>query len=54
MDDNKSTTTIQLKGKDLEEFIIIDKWHSLRNKETYLGYQLKRMWYYLKYNIKTY
>ena len=52
MDDNNSTTTIQLKSeefeKELEWFIIRDKYHLLRDEETYLGYQLKRLWYYLK------
>ena len=41
----------QLKGKSLEWFIATDTYHLLRDEETYLGYQLKRAWYYLKLKL---
>lgn len=51
MQDNKREINYQLKDQQLEWFIMTDKYHLLRDKETYLGYQLKRIWYYLKLKL---
>lgn len=40
-----------MQNKKIEWFIVADKCHLLRDEETYLGYQLKRMWYYLKLKL---
>ena len=36
----------------LEYFIMTDKYHLLRDDETYLGYQGKRLWYRIKHLFK--
>tara|TARA_R100000700_G_scaffold40257_1_gene55357 strand:- start:103 stop:267 length:165 start_codon:yes stop_codon:yes gene_type:complete len=51
MQDNNKEIHYQLKNKQLDWFIATDKYHLLRDKETYLGYQLKRVWCYLKYKF---
>jgi len=51
MQDNKREIHYQLKDQQLEWAIMTDKYHLLRDNETYLGYQLKRMWYYLKLKL---
>ena len=51
MNQDKKEIHYQLKGKSLEWFIATDTYHLLRDEETYLGYQLKRAWYYLKLKL---
>tara|TARA_Y100000356_G_scaffold116965_1_gene106855 strand:+ start:807 stop:1037 length:231 start_codon:yes stop_codon:yes gene_type:complete len=51
MNQDKKEIHYQLKDKSLEWFIATDTYHLLRDEETYLGYQLKRAWYYLKLKL---
>ena len=51
MQDNNKEIHYQLKNKQLDWFIATDKYHLLRDEETYLGYQLRRGWCYLKYKF---
>ena len=51
MEDNKNEIQYHLKNKQLDWFIATDTYHLLRDEETYLGYQLKRVWCYLKYKF---
>ena len=34
--------------KQMEKFILTDKFHLLREEESFLHYQLKRLWYFIK------
>jgi len=38
-----------MERNNINYFIMTDKYHLLREKESYLGYQIKRLSIYLKY-----
>jgi len=40
--------------KSIDWFIMLDKNHLLRDKETYLEYQIKRIFLYIKYYYGTF
>jgi len=39
----------RMRRNNINYFIMTDKYHLLREKESYLGYQIKRLSIYLKY-----